>query len=150
MKSLYEYLQQSFITEMADSLSQFKDRIESQLGQIMENYCLVWYCDNYDKDNVNRNHWASEFLAVSKKITNTIIKVRNRKKIIENVLICSYELDNTLNVINWIEDKIKKEHLEKYIGDMANAFSNNIKDIIDALSGNYNDVKDYIQYPIGY
>lgn len=150
MKSLYEYLQESFITEMADSLSNFRNRIESQIGQIIENFCLVWYCDTYDKDNQNRNHWASEFLAAAKQITTAKIKVRNRKKIIESILIGSYELNNSLNVIDWIEDKIKKEHLEKYTGDMAKAFSNNIKDIIDILSSNYDDAQNYIQYPIGY
>lgn len=150
MKSLYDTLQDSLIIEMAADLERFSNIIANQTSQIIENWCLVWYCDNYDEDNLNRNHWASEFLAAAKPIITTKIKVRNRKKIIERVIVKDYEYDNKLNIIESIQPKMKKEHLDKYIGYMTDALKENLKEIIDILSSNYNDAQNYIQYPIGY
>ena len=53
MKSLTEYLIYNPINEMADSLSDFKNKIDNLLGQLLENWCLVKWCDLYPNSNIS-------------------------------------------------------------------------------------------------
>lgn len=150
MKSLYDTLQESLVTEMSIGLKDFKYLVDDAAEQIIENWCLVWYCDNYDKDNQNRNHWASEFLAQAKRIASKNINQRNKKKAIKNVLTNWNTYRNKFTIINCISEKMEKEHFEKYIDDIADAFTKNIDDLIDTLANDYSVIQDYIEYPIGY
>ena len=150
MKSLYDTLQESLVTEMSIGLKDFKYLVDDVAEQIIENWCLVWYCDTYDRNNINRNHWASKFLAQAKRIASKNINKRNKNKAIKDVLTNWNTYRNKFTIINCISEKIKKEHLDKYIDDMAYAFTKNISDLIDILSSDFDTIQDYMKYPIGY
>lgn len=150
MKSLYDTLQESLVTEMSLGLTDFKHLIDNLSNQIIENWCLVWYCDNYDKDNQNRWHWTGEFLALAKRIATKNIQIKNKKKAINDVFKNWNTYTNKLTIISCISDKMKKEHLEKYTDNIANAFIKNINEIINILSEDYTNIEEYMDYPIGY
>ena len=86
MKSLTEYLIYNPINEMADSLSDFRNKINNLLGQLLENWCLVKWCDLYHNSNISkrlRNHWSTELIAIMTQITNTRIKSGRKNKAIK-------------------------------------------------------------------
>lgn len=45
MKNLLEYVEESTILEMSLNLSKFKDLLYNLSKQIIENWCLVKWCD---------------------------------------------------------------------------------------------------------
>lgn len=86
MKSLTEYLIYNPINEMVDSLSDFRNKINNLLGQLLENWCLVKWCDLYPNSNISkrlRNHWSTELIAIMTQVTNTRIKSGRKNKAIK-------------------------------------------------------------------
>lgn len=60
MKTLIEYLNESLLIEMACDRSKFSNIVLSHIKQVIENWCLVYYCNKYDNSNLNKNHWINE------------------------------------------------------------------------------------------
>ena len=152
MKSLTEYLIYNPINEMADSLSDFKNKIDNILGQLLENWCLVKWCDLYPNSNISvrlRNHWATALIAIMKQITNTRIKSGRKDKAIKNILIKKWELNDPDVIYNFINKKFTKEGLFKYSKHMSEICSNNIDEICNVLSQNEDDVYNYVVGEIG-
>ena len=59
MKTLIEYIESNIITEIAKSLSDFKQLVSDLSDQIVENWCLVKWCDIYPDELTSkrlRNH----------------------------------------------------------------------------------------------
>lgn len=147
MKSLTEYLIYNPINEMADSLSDFRNKINNLLGKLLENWCLVKWCDLYPNSNISvrfRNHWANELIAIMKQITSTRIKSGRKDKAIRNILITKWELNDPDVIYNFINKKFSKEGLFKYGKYMSEICANNIYDICNVLSQNENNIEDYI------
>lgn len=147
MKSLTEYLIYNPINEMADSLSDFRNKINNLLGKLLENWCLVKWCDLYPNSNISvrlRNHWATELIAIMKQITSTRIKSGRKDKAIRNILITKWELNDPDVIYNFINKKFSKEGLFKYSKYMSEICANNIYDICNVLSQNENNIEDYI------
>lgn len=147
MKSLTEYLIYNPINEMADSLSDFRNKINNLLGKLLENWCLVKWCDIYPNSNISvrlRNHLATELIAIMKQITSTRIKSGRKDKAIRNILITKWELNDPDVIYNFINKKFSKEGLFKYSKYMSEICANNIYDICNVLSQNENDIEDYI------
>ena len=46
--------------EMSASLKSYRDRIENLRFQLVENWCLCKYCQMFDSQNLNYNHWVKE------------------------------------------------------------------------------------------
>lgn len=89
-------------------------------------------------------------MAQAKRIASKNINQRNKNKAIKDVLTNWNTYRNKFTIINCISEKMKKEHLDKYIDDMAYAFTKNTDDLIDILSSDFDTIKDYMKYPIGY
>ena len=152
MKSLTEYLIYNPINEMVDSLSDFRNKINNLLGQLLENWCLVKWCDLYPNSNISkrlRNHWSTELIAIMTQITNTRIKSGRKNKAIKNILIKKWELNDPDVIYNFVNKKFTKENLFKYTKRMSEECANNIDEICNVLSQNKNNVEDYIKGEIG-
>ena len=54
---LLESIQKTYVFEMAVSRKELKDKVDSLIYQIIENWCLVKHCTLYDSLNRNKNHW---------------------------------------------------------------------------------------------
>lgn len=150
MRSLIEILVEAFsetkIFEMAYSREKYIDHIHSLTHQIIENWCLIKYCNIYDKENYNRLHWSKELIAhmsnlMQQKIKNGINKERTTKF----ALIEQEELNNPEVVKNIIEVKFDFENIETDLTLLANEFVKHLDKIIYLISkGNYSELKKYV------
>ena len=64
----------SIVNEMILPLKTFRRRVDGLRFQLIENWCLLKYCQLYSQNNVNIDHWGSEFLACAKNIRDFEIK----------------------------------------------------------------------------
>lgn len=139
MKTLLEYILEQPIVEMALDRDAFKKKIDNNIIQVIENYALVYYCHNINKECTTVNHWEHELFT---QIENTIgytIKVKNRKKAAEEIIFKRRDL-NQFGQIRWyITDKLKEENIDnETIDELSNVILNNMDEIIEILCTNYN------------
>lgn len=128
------------LNEMAMPLSLYKDKVSDILPQLIENWCLVYYCRISGTHKHLRNHWASELSAAMGKIANMNIKGGNhaivRMKALFHVWNL-YDYDTSESVIsNVIWNKFQKEHIDTTsvcYADTISAFLNSTKEIVDVL-----------------
>ena len=153
MKSLTEYINNLYITEMANSLNDFERLLDNVLQQIIENWCLVYWCDIYKDNNISkklRNHWALELKSYINKINKIKLKSGRKDKAIKRVIIEKSELNDPTNISYLISNKFHKEGLSKYIYKISCECSNHIEEICDILSmNNENLIDEYIKPDIG-
>lgn len=125
------------LTEMSVSVRYFKDKIESLDEQLIENWCLCKYCQLFDKENQNFNHWKNELYAVLQAFGNFKLKSGNKSKIMRRVLIDIYEYNTASQVKNVIRDKFIDEKFpvdgRNEFDLVASEFANEIGNIIDVV-----------------
>jgi hypothetical protein len=152
MKSLTEYIYKSSINEMAIKRGDFELRVWNAESQIIQNWCLVYWCDRYSENSkaINRNHWANELKAHMKNIVNDKIKGGKKNKVIEKVIIDDDELNDSNRIANIIRDKFAEEGLGKYVNIISRDCANHIKEICGILASNNNyAVDEYVNGMIG-
>jgi len=148
MKSLSDYIKEFFITEMSIKLGEFRKKNEGIINQVIENWCLVKWCDDNPNELTSkslRNHWASELIGHMKSIVNTKLKSGRKDKALKNLMIDTMELDDIAVVSRIIRDKFNKEGLSKYVNKMSFECSKHIEEICSVLSGTEEDVEEYIK-----
>lgn len=147
MKNLKDIIRESLIYEMADNLSTFRLKLQDIMPQVIENWCLVKWCDMNPDELTSkrlRNYWATELKAYMNKIVDRKVKCGRKDKVIISSIIDEMELNDKNEVANLIRNKFTKECLEKYINVMAEECANNIKIICNVLSKTKYDVEDYV------
>lgn len=153
MKSLSEYISTFQINEMADSLDDFKKTIRDHRLQILQNWCLVRWCDlNPDNDISKRlrSHRTTELKSQMLKIVTSKLKAGKKSKVIKKQWIDRYELDDYNSVADAIRDKFKEEKLGKYVANISFDCAENALEICNILStNNINDVEEYINGYLG-
>lgn len=151
MVTLSEYVAISEINEMAKDLASYKNKVTHLSRQIIENWCLVRWCDIYKDDpkTINRNHWASELKTLLYYIVDIDIKVRDKLKHIKDVWINYYEYHKIENIRKVIRKKFEKEGLEKYIDIISKECASSYQEICEILNSDDDHVDDYVEYPIG-
>ena len=96
MKTLIEYINENVITEMASSRNRFINIISDRMSQILQNWCLVYYCNIYDKENINKT--KTKWIDRHKAIIDSVIK---------------YDELNTESQVNkCVYHKLKKENIK--------------------------------------
>lgn len=152
MKTLNEYIATCQISEMATKLSEFNLSVKNIINQIIENWCLVKWCDSHKHNQTSerlRNHWASELKGHMNSIVNVKLKSGRKDKTIRKILIDDLELNDDNVIANIIRKKFNEEGLSKYINNISFECANHITDICNILSGNEDTVEDYINGEIG-
>ena len=141
------------LNEMAMPLSLYKDKVADILPQLIENWCLVYYCRMSGTHQNLRNHWASELSAAMGKIANMNIKGGNhaivRMKALFHVWNL-YDYDTSERVIsNVIWEKFQKEHIDttsEFYADTISAFLKSTKEIVDVLlTQSASEIRKYIE-----
>ena len=147
MKTLIEYIESSVITEMTKSLSDFKQLVSDLSDKIIENWCLVKWCDMYPNELTSkrlRNHWASELKSYLYKISRERLKSGRKDKVIQDEWIKHLELNDTYIISDIIRDKFEKEGLEKYIYIVAAECAKSSSEICNVLnSKSPKEIEDY-------
>jgi hypothetical protein len=139
--------EKEIINEMALSLKDYKNKVESLRVEIVQNWCLCEYCYKYDYSNPNYNHWVVELKAYLERIKFYNIKGNaSKEKALEKVLIDECDLDMPSMIENIIKGKFKREGItdKNIVDDICNEFANNIDSIISMLSNDEITVDDYL------
>ena len=147
MKNFSEFLKNFYITEMAIKLGEFRNNSEGIINQIIENWCLVRWCDVYSNELTSkrlRNHWALELINHMLRINNIKLKGSRKDKALHNLVIKTFEYDNSIEVANIIRNKFIEEGLEKYVNIMSEECANNIENICNILCSDENTIKEYV------
>ena len=152
MKNLSEFLKNLYITEMAIHLGEFRTKSEGIINQIIENWCLVKWCDlNPDNDISKRlrNHWTSELNSVMIKISNMKLKCGRKDKALKNLIIDTLEYNDSTNIAIQIRDKFNEEGLSKYVNQMSEICSKHINEICNVLLYDKYKIEEYINGYLG-
>ena len=125
---LLEAISNTYLFEMAYSRQDYLRNISGLCYQIVENWCLVKYCNLYDEENYNRLHWSNELITHLNNLYDCKLKKGlNKFNTTEYGLIEKAELDD----IDVVEDLLyHKWRVEKLPNDTKNIIA---KEFIKAL-----------------
>ena len=147
MKNFSEFLKNFYITEMAIKLGEFRNNSEGIINQIIENWCLVKWCDMYPNELTSkrlRNHWVTELINHMLRINNIKLKGSRKDKALHNLVIKTLEYNDWIEIAKVIRNKFEKERLEKYINIISEECANNIENICNILCSDENTIKEYV------
>lgn len=143
---LVESLAKTKIFEMANSREKYIDVVRGLTDQVVQNWCLVKYCNMYDEENYNRLHWSKELLAhlgyiYRQKIKGGINKARTTK----TAWIEQEEINDPEIVKIIIQNKFKDENIETDLDILSKEFVNHLNELIDAIcNGSFEQVRKYV------
>ena len=147
MKNFSEFLKNFYITEMTIKLGEFRNNSEGIINQIIENWCLVKWCDMYPNELTSkrlRNHWVTELINHMLRINNIKLKGSRKDKALHNLVIKTLEYNDWIEIAKVIRNKFEKERLEKYINIISEECANNIENICNILCSDENTIKEYV------
>lgn len=141
------------VGKVALPLALYKDKVSDILPQLIENWCLVYYCRISGTHENLRNHWATELIAAMGKIANMNIKGGNNTIVRMKALFYVwnlYDYDTSERVIsNVIWNKFQKEHIDttsEFYADTISAFLKSTKEIVDVLlSQSSEEIDEYVK-----
>lgn len=144
---IFEAISNTWLFEMAYNRQEYLYRIMGLNKQIVENWCLVKYCNLYDEENENRLHWSSELIAHLENLYDCKLKKGlNKIKTTEFGLVDKAELDDDEVVYKLLYRKWKKEGLpEETKIEVSKEFTKAIPTICKLVSGNNpEDIENYV------
>lgn len=136
------------MTEMAMPLKVYIRKIDSYMHEFVENWCLCKWCQLFDSDNINFNHWRKELCAFINQLKDpTITNGIDNKKHLQKWLVKYYDLNDTTMVCRIIKDKFDDEQIadESQMHDVAEQFASNIDTLIDVIASPELSTKKYVQ-----
>lgn len=144
---IVESLSNTKIFEMAYSREKYMDLAHSLTDQIVQNWCLIKYCNLYDEENYNRLHWSKELIAHlgnlqrHKNIKGGI----NPERTLKIVWLDREELYDVNMIIKIIEIKFDTENINTDLNELAKEFVEHVEKIIYLIcKGSYTELKNYV------
>lgn len=137
----------SLISEMAIPLKLFIRDIEGLKFQIIQNWCLCKWCQLFDPENINFNHWKEELASFLLQLQNSKIKGGiSKRKHLDKYFIEYYEYNDKDSVIGAIRDKFSREGINdnRQINRVAREFANDINSLLDVISDQMKPIMAYI------
>lgn len=137
----------TMLSEMAIPLKMFIRDIEGLKFQIVQNWCLCKWCQLFDKENLNFNHWKDELASHMLQLQNSKLKGRiSKQKQLNRYLVEYYEFNDKDVVVGAIRDKFYKENIDdnNQINCVAMEFANSINSLIDVISDHSKVIMSYI------
>lgn len=126
----------SLLNEMAISLKEFIVDIDGVKYELARNWCLCKWCQLFDHENINFNHWKEELKIYIDRLSLTKLKNKmGKKKHLTNMLVNKHEFNDYTMVLDVIASKFTKEHIMNVSQRevVAKAFANSINQLIDAI-----------------
>lgn len=137
------------IDEMACDRKTYRQNAIHLAWQIIENWCLCYYCVMMDTQNPNFSHWKVELASHLGEIKRTGLKKGSgdKKTVLTDLYINMYDFNDPKNIESIIKGKFYTEQLKdpSIISFVANAFADNINDIIDLLTNPDRDLRVYME-----
>ena len=135
------------IQEMALPMKKYKQYIIGMRKQIAENWCLCKYCQMFDSQNINYNHWVKELKIYIDGLKYVNLKNGiDKRKPLKIVLVDYFDLNDENMIFRMIRSKFKREGLFEVedVKKVANSMANSIKGLIDAIGDDEIDSDEYI------
>lgn len=140
--------EKDLLTEMSIPLKDYKEKAESLRFQIVENWCLCKYCQLYDNNNTNFNHWLGELRAYINKLKFLNIKNNiNKKQTLIKLYIEDFDLNDNDMIYRIMEDKFYVEKIEdnEIKIKVCEEFVANINSLIEVISNPNISTLSYMQ-----
>lgn len=147
---IIEAVSTTFIFEMAYSREKYINEVHSLTDQIVQNWCLIKYCNLYDIENENRLHWSKELIAHISNLQRMKLKGGiNKYRTTKYSFIERDEINNINNVEQIIVLKFEEEHINTNLMEIAIEFVNSLDTIIDIISNKtLQELKNYVHNQI--
>ena len=150
MMKLFDYilekLSNTYIFEMAYNRSKYVEKVLSLNQQIVENWCLIKYCNLYDEENYNRLHWCRELTAHLSNLNKDVVKKGDKYRATKEAFIIDELFDETQIYIicepKWDDENLPYDKLK----NITKYFINDIDVLLKLISGkqNYQNIKNYV------
>lgn len=142
----YNMFNKGLLSEMSLKRKEFINHLISLKQELIENWCLCYYCSLYDKDNKNFSHWEGEFGSYAKRIKGCSIKGGDKKEAMYETYLAKFDLNKPYVIAALISEKFSEEGInEKYIYLVANGFTASLVQLISFLcSDKDSSVTSYI------
>lgn len=136
------------VNEMAVRLKDYKQRVDGLRFRMVENWCLSKWCQLFNPECENFQHWINELKACMDNLKYLDIKngIDKRKTLIK-MLVKDYDYDN----VNMIERIIRGKFAKENITDInqkitvCKEFADNITNLIDAISIDSIEIENYLE-----
>lgn len=130
--------------EMALEKSKYQSRVFDLMPQIIQNWCLCYFCREHDKNNNSYRGWRKELIAHIGNLNSIPVKGNKYKWTYEEIItddefnnidvirkVCEYKLDD--------EDEIELDEIEllesqKIRNELYQSFSDNVEFIVRLIS----------------
>lgn len=147
---IIEAVSTTFIFEMTYSREKYINEVHSLTDQIVQNWCLIKYCNLYDIENENRLHWSKELIAHISNLQRMKLKGGiNKYRTTKYSFIERDEINNIDNVEQIIVLKFEEEHINTNLMEIATEFVNSLDAIIDIISNKtLQELKNYVHNQI--
>lgn len=137
------------LSEMACDKKTYRQNALNLVWQIIENWCLCYYCVMLSPQNINYRHWKTELMAHLNGIKRVDLKkgCGDKRKILSKLWITDYDLNVSEKIESVIKGKFLKEGMrdKETISFVANAFAEKIESLIDLLVDPTKDLSGYME-----
>lgn len=139
----------NLISEMACDKKTYRQNALNLAWQIIENWCLCYYCVMLSPQNINYRHWKTELIAHLNGIKRLSLKkgCEDKQKILSKLWIEDYDLNIPEKIESVIEGKFLKEGIKDktVISFVANAFSEKLETLIELLVDPIDNLDSYME-----
>lgn len=150
MKTLVDFMLSGIsntkIFEMAYNRSKYIDKVLSLNKQIVENWCLIKYCNLYDVENYNRLHWCKELISHLTNLNGDVLKNGDKKRATKEAFETDELYDeNQIYIIcepKWDDENLPIDKLSI----ISESFVKDINILLELISNksNYQKIKNYV------
>lgn len=136
------------INEMAVPLKTYRERVDGLRFQLVENWCLCKWCQNFNPECENFAYWVAELKTCINNLKFLDIKNGvDKRKTLTKMLVVDYDYNDTNMIERIIRGKFVLENITNNIQkvQVCTAFADNISGLIDTISIDAIDTDEYIQ-----
>lgn len=130
------HLQEFIISEMANDFKHFRKKIEGISKQLIPHICICIYCELYDNDNRDFEHWKDEVNGWLKEFVKENLKNKSDKFKLTKRILIENNYNSKDNIISIINKKFLKDNIntsKDTIDIISDIFISNIDNFIEFL-----------------
>ena len=137
----------SLVSEMSLPIKDYERKVHGMAWQLVENWCLCKYCQMFDSQNLNYNHWVKELKIYIDGLKYVNLKNGiDKRKPLKMALVDYFDLNDENMIFRMIRSKFKREGLFEVedVKKVANSMANSIQGLIDAIGDDEIDSDEYL------
>ena len=138
----------SMVVEMASTIKDFIDDIESIRFQLAQNWCLCKWCQMFDPKKDMFNHWKSELVACIMFLRDVKLKSGSKMKTIMRTMVEKRDFDDVDIIYDAISYKFAKEGIsdEDSMMVVSREFVSGLPELVGLMSETTRDKENIVKY----